>query len=378
MSLLSHPRPRRVRPFPLAELPRLLRVQVELGRVLWQHILAILDAAQSPMGGLHDLHEKLGGEPKVRAIEPYLLPMERLPSQLGDGHLLQLRFGLPGREAVLCVEARLCQRLGLSHPEDLARLLRDALLAAEVHVTVIGIDEAIALLDGGQNPQVIALDATVTTPRDQGWARLLCRPDIRLWAIPNLSEAAAQTRWQRRDRLEHLPVPLMIEAGYGFLSAAEVVALAPDDIVILDHFGPRPVTGGPVALRLRGGVFPAFLDGAGVTIMGPFHLRAESMADIQPERHSAELPTTSSEPTTQPSVPSEHLLKELPVQITCEIGRVTLTAREILELRPGVVVPVGRPLAGPVDLTAGGRVMARGELVDVEGELGVRVTEVTE
>ena len=63
------------------------------------------------------------------------------------------------------------------------------------------------------------------------------------------------------------------------------------------------------------------------------------MADIQPERHSAELPTTSSEPTTQPSVPSEHLLKELPVQITCEIGRVTLTAREILELRPGVVVP---------------------------------------
>ena len=56
----------------------------------------------------------------------------------------------------------------------------------------------------------------------------------------------------------------------------------------------------------------------------------------------------------------------------------TLTAREILELRPGAVVPVGRPLAGPVDLTAGGRVMARGELVDVEGELGVRVTEIIE
>jgi len=37
------------------------------------------------------------------------------------------------------------------------------------------------------------------------------------------------------------------------------------------------------------------------------------------------------------------------------------------------VIPVGRPLHGPVDLTVGGRVVARGELVDVDGELGVRV-----
>ena len=60
------------------------------------------------------------------------------------------------------------------------------------------------------------------------------------------------------------------------------------------------------------------------------------------------------------------------------IGRITLSAREVLDLRPGTVLPVGRPLAGPVDLTAGGRVIARGELVDVEGEIGVRVSEVLE
>jgi len=371
-------RPRRVRPFPLADLPRLLRVQVELGRILWQHILAILDAASSPLGGLHDLAERVGGLPQIRSVEPYLLPSDRLASQLSGGQRVQLRFGLPGREAILVVETQLCMRLGLQQPEDLARLLRTALLAAEVGVTPISVDDAVALLDGGAGPQVIALDATVSTEKGQGWARLFCRPDIRLWAMPTLSKTAELTRWQRRERLRGLPVPLTIEAGYGFLSASEVVALRPEDIVILDHFGPRPVTGGPVALRLRGGVFPAFLDGAGVTIMSPFHLRAESMADDKPDSPSAEHPSTNTEPTTQPSAPSEHLLRELPVQITCEIGRVTLTAREILELRPGAVVPVGRPLAGPVDLTAGGRVVARGELVDVEGELGVRVTEVTE
>ena len=376
---MSQPsRPRRVRPFPLAELPRLLRVQVELGRILWQHILAVLDAASSPVGGLHDLTERLGGPPRVRTVEPHLLPSDRLPSQLSGGYLLRLGYGLPGRDALLVVEERLCTGLGLTSPEELARLLRTALLAAEVRVSVSASEDAIALLDGGTSPQVVALDASVAAPRCQGWVRLLCRPDIRLWAMPTLSAEAEQARWQRRDRLRDIPVPLTIEAGYGFLSTAEVVALRPDDIVILDHFGPRPVTGGPVALRLRGGVFPAYLDGAGVTILGPFHLRAESMADAKPDNPSAEHPITSSEPTTLPSAPSEHLLRELPVQITCEIGRVTLTAREILELRPGAVVPVGRPLAGPVDLTAGGRVMARGELVDVEGELGVRVTEIIE
>jgi flagellar motor switch/type III secretory pathway protein FliN len=37
---------------------------------------------------------------------------------------------------------------------------------------------------------------------------------------------------------------------------------------------------------------------------------------------------------------------------------------------------LGRPLGGPVELRAGGRLLARGELCDVEGEVGVRVTEV--
>ena len=73
---------------------------------------------------------------------------------------------------------------------------------------------------------------------------------------------------------------------------------------------------------------------------------------------------------------TDALLRELPVEMVCELGRVTMSGRELLELRPGAVIPVGRPLAGPVDLTVGGRVVARGELVDVEGEIGVRVTQV--
>jgi flagellar motor switch protein FliM len=77
----------------------------------------------------------------------------------------------------------------------------------------------------------------------------------------------------------------------------------------------------------------------------------------------------------KPNPGTEALLGELPVDVVCELGRVSMSGREVLELRPGAVIPVGRPLAGPVDLTVGGRVVARGELVDVEGEIGVRVTQ---
>jgi flagellar motor switch protein FliM len=55
-----------------------------------------------------------------------------------------------------------------------------------------------------------------------------------------------------------------------------------------------------------------------------------------------------------------------------------MSGRELIELRPGAVIPAGRPLSGPVDLTVGGRVVARGELVDVEGEIGVRIVQICE
>ena len=75
---------------------------------------------------------------------------------------------------------------------------------------------------------------------------------------------------------------------------------------------------------------------------------------------------------------ADQLLRELPVEIVCEVGRVSMSGRELLELTPGAIIQVSRPLAGPVDLTVGGRLIARGELVDVEGDLGVRLTEVVD
>jgi type III secretion system YscQ/HrcQ family protein len=369
-------RPRRVRPYPLAELPRLLRAQVDLGRALRRHLSGLLDAAALSDGELPELRAALGGPLEVSAAEPYLFPVERAASLLAAGQLIELEGLTPARpHAVLSVDQALCARLGLRSAEELCGLVRKVLRGAAVRI-LPATDEAVERLLGEAAARSgLALDLDVKTPRGRGWARLGLRADLRLLAPPPPSPQAMARRWQRRERLSQSQVTLRIEAGYGFLPASAVVTLRPGDIVVLDHFGPKPVTGGLVALRLGAGVFPAYLDGGGVTVMSPFHLRAEAMADENLENRPNRAEPTGPQPDAPEALPSDQLLGELPVQLTCEIGRLTLPAREVLELRPGAVLPVGRPLAGPVDLTAGGRVIARGELVDVEGEIGVRLTE---
>jgi hypothetical protein len=61
------------------------------------------------------------------------------------------------------------------------------------------------------------------------------------------------------------------------------------------------------------------------------------------------------------------------VELTVALGTTQLSLRQITELAVGQIVQLGRPLAGPFELRAGGRVLGRGELVDVDGELAVRI-----
>jgi flagellar motor switch/type III secretory pathway protein FliN len=64
---------------------------------------------------------------------------------------------------------------------------------------------------------------------------------------------------------------------------------------------------------------------------------------------------------------------EAPIVVRVELGSVTLLAREWAELRPGDVIETGRRVAEPVVLRVAGQEVARGELVNVDGELGVRI-----
>ena len=67
---------------------------------------------------------------------------------------------------------------------------------------------------------------------------------------------------------------------------------------------------------------------------------------------------------------------EVPVELAIELGRIELRVRELAALAPGRVISARLPVGGEVALRAGDRTVAVGELVDIEGELGVRVLRV--
>ncbi|MFI5457704.1 MAG: FliM/FliN family flagellar motor switch protein [Isosphaerales bacterium] len=84
-----------------------------------------------------------------------------------------------------------------------------------------------------------------------------------------------------------------------------------------------------------------------------------------------------SQPTTSPNVPAAGVAPlDVPVTLTVELGRVNLSLTQLADLKPGDVVELGRHSRAPVELTSNGRLVARGELVLIDTDLGVRVTNV--
>ena len=65
---------------------------------------------------------------------------------------------------------------------------------------------------------------------------------------------------------------------------------------------------------------------------------------------------------------------ELPVEARVGVARITLG--ELLECGPGTVLELDTPVSGPVDLLVGGQVVARGELVAIDTQLGLRIVEI--
>jgi flagellar motor switch protein FliN/FliY len=72
------------------------------------------------------------------------------------------------------------------------------------------------------------------------------------------------------------------------------------------------------------------------------------------------------------------LLLEVELDASVRFGSRELELKELLELGPGDVVELDRQVADPVDLIVGDRIVARGEVVLVNGNFGLRVTEVAE
>jgi len=73
---------------------------------------------------------------------------------------------------------------------------------------------------------------------------------------------------------------------------------------------------------------------------------------------------------------SLNLLHDVEMAVTVELGRTRMTVRDILSLAPGTVVELDRAAGAPVDVVVNGTLIARGEVVVIDEEFGIRVTEI--
>ncbi|WP_062204800.1 flagellar motor switch protein FliN [Demequina salsinemoris] len=70
------------------------------------------------------------------------------------------------------------------------------------------------------------------------------------------------------------------------------------------------------------------------------------------------------------------MLRDVELVLTAEIGRTRLPMRQVLDLVPGTVLELDRGTGAPADVMVNGRLVARGEVVVVDEEYGIRVTEI--
>jgi type III secretion system YscQ/HrcQ family protein len=361
-------------------LPRVPRSTVAILR----GVIAQLDAVD-PAAGETALGAILGAPVSVRLGPVVAVRREEIPQFLGSALRVCVTLARGERRAVVVGDAAfavaLCGRVLSGAPELPAPR---PLTAAEEGVVAL---LALTWIGAGCH---CATDAVRTSDEQGGpWLHGVAQDVVRAaavfadpWVIvldvqarvgslagtvhvllpEALVTAAPLTPISGLRRLELCPVRCHVELGRGLVPAAQVAALAAGDVVMLDDLRLHPERGGPAQLRAGHLVFPLRVAPDGVAMV----------ADAPREVSSCEGDPMPENPT---GVPSSERLAALEVEVAAEIGRVVLSGREIAGLAPGAVVELRRPLGGPVDLLVHGRLVARGELVDVDGEVGVRVVE---
>ena len=93
----------------------------------------------------------------------------------------------------------------------------------------------------------------------------------------------------------------------------------------------------------------------------------------------AEPVEVGSQPFGSPAAPATRgveLLHGVSMEVTVELGRTRLSVRELLALTPGDVLELDRAAGSPADLLVNGRLIARGEVVVVDEDFALRVTEI--
>lgn len=126
-------------------------------------------------------------------------------------------------------------------------------------------------------------------------------------------------------------------------------------------------------------VIAEILDGGQLTALAGLTLPVSEAAAPPPpsyEPESFDTPMADSGSPLMVAAGSLSVLNDVEMVVTAELGRTTMPVRDLLGLTPGMVVEIDRAAGSPIDLLVNGRRIAAGEVVVIDEEFGIRITEI--
>jgi type III secretion protein Q len=217
-----------------------------------------------------------------------------------------------------------------------------------------------AVLDAvgrARHDSIIVWPFELSIGRTGGAARVLLSEAVgQAW----LRASAPARRFDVPSALLGLPVQLCAHAATLRLTPRELAALEPGDVVVPDR------------TRLARGEH-GFYGGASLHALGQ---RGGAAARCWIEQRALRIEAIEhGEHAMNDETDPEALVKDAPIELCVELARFTVRLEEVLGLRVGEVWSTGCAIGERVVLTANGRAIARGELVDIDGDIGVRILE---
>jgi type III secretion protein Q len=173
----------------------------------------------------------------------------------------------------------------------------------------------------------LSVELTIRLGSSTGRARLL---------LPHAAVRALGEGSRPCEATASALVELSLRSGAAPLCPEELDALAPGDVVLVD-----PFPAGRLAVVASGG-----LRFNGTVLDDTLHIEELRMPDAS---------------------------SEYPIALEVELARVPVTLGELARLEPGAVLPLPIDRRGIVALKLGDRTFARGQLVEIDGSVGVRI-----
>ncbi len=217
--------------------------------------------------------------------------------------------------------------------------------------------------------------------RSRGYVGTLDPRDapVLLALLARSAVSAGPARYESLLDLAHLPMTVVPVIGRSKIIGEELAGLAMNDVILVEEYfseeTPRWYLGPSLAIGVeiregRGTVTTIITD-----ITDTANITETTMqAPLQPAREQAEdrRPEARETPGDVPCLN----LENLDIEVRFELGREIMTLGELQKLAPGQIFELRGPIRSPVTITANSRPVARGEVVDIEGRVGVRVLEI--